>query len=248
MRRALLLCALLAFVVPVMADPVPMAVEGAVDLGTYDMATGQWNGGRFGPTVAWDCTVGTGYFYNSMTAPSVEQDWGDLTAATTVNGFNVGFATNATALDLCVWFYEGTTGYGVAGNPVTGFTIPISGLPGGGYWGITADIDLEGGNEFNLPAGDWGYSYAFHNAVGATGYGPLLTTAGPDPVGAPGIEDVWDKYADSGTCEPVTNLTLLGTYWFGGSPFAQYHMRLYTPEPSSLALLALGGLALLRRR
>jgi hypothetical protein len=152
-------------------------------------------------------------------------------------------------VDIEVRFYENGNGFGDASNEVAAFL--ITGLPGSGSGGVEGwivDIDLVPGNlsfimngpdKDSIPGQDFEYSYNMTNRGNATSMGPLISTGGH------GQEDAFDRY----TGGPQGSGTYDGTFFFGGNPFAQFHMRLYTlPTPGALALVGLGGLMVARRR
>jgi len=270
----LALAALLA--APALADlELELAQPADIYNGSYDLSSGDYSlgGPRFGPGIAWDNTAPssgtTAYYFGSNYDPNysgagtnagdIALDWGDLGSSTYVNGFQFGYGTNSTVpITIEVWFYSGTTGGTLGagvGTPVAGFS--LAGLPGDAPGGSTTslflfNVDLDVPNlEFTLPAGDWGYSYEV--TVGGTApvgadenTGFVISAAGPDAVLAPGREDTFTKY--NGLSPAPGSGQDGGLFFFGGTPFAQFHMRLYTPEPTSLLLIGLGALAALRRR
>lgn len=254
-RIAVVAAALLA--APALADEDFGTVDsynyGRLNLVTGDM---QMTGGpRFGPNIMWDSSVPTGSFSNRVSTQKV-LDWGDTNAGT-VNGFQIGYATNSTVpVSVAIEFFTDDDGFNTAGRvPVPGGSFTINGLPGtsvpGQIQGFIFDIDLMGGLEFLLDGNDLDgdgrddFSYRYHmaNRGNATSMGPLVSTDGgapPGSAGGPGMEDVFDRF---------TNNVYDGTFFFSGNPFAQFHMRLYNvPEPTSIALIVLGALATLRRR
>ena len=166
-----------------------------------------------------------------------------------VGAFQIGFATDAVGdITLRYVFSEGEIG-NAAGAPLTTgsggqaiYDIAISGLPGGGIFGFTldvvgidpfiisgADLDMDGDS-------DWIWGVEALDSGTATALGPLLATEGPFL--APGRFDAFDVYLGG-----VYNSTL----FFGGAPFAQYHMQLIegrlpvitVPTASHYGLLAL---------
>ena len=82
------------------------SVETINYAGTYSMAQGQLNGTAFfGPDVAYDNTTTSGFF-SGRAANSEFIDWGNMAAGTVVNGFQIGYATDAPVVDLAITFYE----------------------------------------------------------------------------------------------------------------------------------------------
>ncbi|HVP10329.1 MAG TPA: PEP-CTERM sorting domain-containing protein, partial [Phycisphaerae bacterium] len=82
------------------------------------------------------------------------------------------------------------------------------------------------------------FALGVQHQIGDTDVRGWLLSTGPDS----GADLFWVNGPDSGTC------TLS---WFGGSPVANFYAQIYgvgVPEPATLALLAAGVLALIRRR
>lgn len=250
-KRLLLSVLCVALMASLSFAQITSDVPGPVTFGgVYHVTSGVYSTGgpEFGPAIAWDATDFVPSFFGNAIADE-EVDWGDVTPGTVVNGFQIGYATDsATPVDLDVTFYAPGNGGLDASATIASFT--IAGLPGSAGGGVEAfafDIDLEGGSEFVIAGGDldadglddFEYGYNFTAYSGGSSTGPLLVGPGPD---APGAEDIWDNYAGG-----TQNGGGVGsTFFFGGDPFAQFHMRLYTvPEPSSLALLGLSLLSVL---
>jgi hypothetical protein len=103
------------------------------------------------------------------------------------------------------------------------------GADGNAYLGYRDYSIVYGPNSTNPPYGAW-YPTWWHVTI--------------DVNSAPGI-------TEGGTFD-ITNVSRIrwyGTDWSGvGTDFVDFKNLLITPEPTALALLALGGLALLRRR
>ncbi len=259
-RVALAVLATLFLVASAQADFIEYS--GKIRRFTYHYATGTItettnNAQSFGPDVAWDSTAFTGSFYGSdlATAPPEEVvDWGDVEDGTVVNGFQIGYAADAPdPVDYQVNFYTGN-GFGDASATLARFD--LTGLPTNGdgtLGGFVIDVDLEGGFEFTITGPDtdgfagtdfeYGYIPLAGAGTGST-IGTLISTGGF------GEEDAFDVYEPGAQADGGP---YAGSLFFGGTPFAQMHMRLYTnaiPEPTSAALLGLGvlGLALVRRR
>lgn len=231
------------------AEPVSV-----VNYAKYNLTTGKvkvGGGGHRTHQIAWDSTNQTGFFSNRVSTQWVV-DWGDVPAGNlvlnTVDGFQIGYATNSTVpVDIEVRFYENGNGFNDVSNQVAAFL--LTGLPGSNTGGVQAwivDVNLgssafimNGPDKDSIPGQDFEYSYNMANRGNATSMGPLISTGGH------GQEDAFDRY-DGG---PQGSGTYAGTFFFGGNPFAQFHMRLYTiPAPGSLALVGLGGLLAARRR
>jgi hypothetical protein len=165
-----------------------------------------------GGTVVFDNTAGNGSFY-APGAGLANMDWGTLSAggSNSVTSIQIGYASSSTTdVDMIVSLHEGATGFGDAGV-ISSYS--LTGLPGGDpFGGIQAwiiDVTLPGALE--LPDGAIGWSYEATDDL----TGPL--TVGPP--NEAGVVDAFDQYA--GTGGPV-----LGTFFFGGVPFASFHMQL----------------------
>ncbi len=157
-------------------------------------------------------TTSTGAFYSTATPDERVQDWGESPGGM-VTGIQIGYATSDTGtVDITILFYEGTT-ESDTGDTIA--TLPISGLPGsssGNLVGLSVDIDLTGGDEFELPAGAFGYAYNT-----ADDDGPLTATGGQ------GATDFFRVLPD----------TALQT--FTGSTLAQFWMQI-TGEANEVIL------------
>jgi len=208
---------------------------------------------RLGPEI-WGANTQTGYFWGGQGAMEIALDWGDILSPVLFGGFGFDYATNAdggTPNVLLVW-YDNENGVNtqpksyIAAIQFTGLAGTITPSNRGSFWGWTyrvelftpilissADLDADG-------LGDWGYTYWFDQTLltpDGTG-DPNVAVIGPVMAGdpnfdnAPGIENIFDIYNDPnyipapGYVDP--NLThYVGTYWFGGDPYAQFYMELF---------------------
>lgn len=223
--------------------------------GVYNFETGKVEpvgGGvdRLDPII-WQSQMTTGYFFGlgncGRPAENTELalDWGDM-AANTVTGFQIGYATDS-ATDpnsvTILWAYgNNTNGFGDNEFPfIAGFFAGLPGLPPGfpyQFVGWFVTFDLTGsGLEFALgdqdldgdTLADFGYFYTILDYGTSTATGPLLSEPN-DPLSGPGAENAFDLYVQDPNhlcVDPNAGFFLDGTYWFGGVPFAQWHMVLY---------------------
>ncbi|MHC4844961.1 MAG: hypothetical protein ACYTCU_02245 [Planctomycetota bacterium] len=153
-------------------------------------------------------------------------DWGTAAfggAGASISEIRIGYATDALApesVDLRIRLYQGSTGFGVQGTVIGDYT--LTGLPNstsGSYEGFTVDVTLPTPVDMNDGPIGWSYN---SDATIDTSTGPLLV--GP-PVET-GVEDAYDRYLER-------DESYIGTFWFGGDPFASFYMRL-TGEPHVL--------------
>ncbi len=200
-----------------------------------------------GPNLIWSAIDPSGFYWNhrgSGLAANEVRDGGvlcgdPLSVVHTINQISFGYQTqtidNGTlGVSLNVYGnFPGTCAVGPNGGvadfvgaagcvTANGAIYNITGMPGsvaGEAVAYLVDIDLTG-VEVVLPAGPFGWS--FHDWVGfASPTGPLL--AAQNLISGPGMENGFDVFTASPQVTP-----LLGNYWFGGSPFAQFWFEVYT--------------------
>ncbi len=254
-------------------DDVTQLTKGQVPgRATYNVATRQMtvhsypsgghvdvNPGVRGPVqnLLWSSIDPTGFYSNRVGAsggPLAETfDWGVLcgdpmTDTHTISQFTFSYATadpdgGEYAVDVSVyWGFDplcpadpdGTVaGFNcLAANAVAFEIIDLPGsVPEGNTWIITIDLT---GIEFTMPAGEFGYS--FSNWVGFTNAGPTLTAE--NQIAAPGTDNVFDYYPGAPQAQPI-----IGSFWFGGTPYAQFYFELYSTT-SSCGISDLGSCCL----
>ena len=207
------------------------------------------NIGLRGPgSLVWDSSLQSGFFTNRLGLgnaaggnPLAESmDWGVVCGdvgvdSHFVNTFVYAYATSkpdGPGLGVSITVYwdfnpgcpadpDGTVaGFNCLAND--GVIFDIVGMPGsvgGGIEGWIVTIDLAGGGEFTLPAGEFGYSLSeWVGFVAGDVAGPLLTNE--ELIAAPGTDNVFDFYA----ALPQTGY--FGSFWFGGTPYAQFFFQL----------------------
>ncbi|MEP0847853.1 MAG: hypothetical protein HRF50_13670 [Phycisphaerae bacterium] len=197
----------------------------------------------------WVTVTTTGWFYglqNCVRPGEAEElvlDWGDVQASSLVDGFQIGYATDASdpnGILLEINFHNNSNGFGDNENRLLGFWLQLPGRPPSfpyQFVGWIFTFDLEGtGYEFSLgdqdldddQLADFAYSYRIIDPSDSTATGPLISIPDPNnPLAAPGVEDAFDDYLDPNyaPCDP--NVPYFSTYWFGGTPYAQFHLALY---------------------
>ena len=222
-------------------DTSVKAFNGPVTEYDYDLATGTITktlpGPASAPLVVYDNTFTNNFFFTP--GPGVKvMDWGNVTTSghNCITDFSFAYATDFIGtVDLAVHFTSGaidTLGFCELGSALPSFL--FTGLPGSVAGEVVANafnVNLSGsGDCFDLPDGDVGYAYEFFD----TDTGPLLI----GPPNEAGVSNAFDRYDLSDVC--------LGTFFFGGTPFASFWMELtghqsYEAFPSTC--VGAGGVA-----
>jgi hypothetical protein len=218
MKRLLIVAAICAIVAPTFASPevLPaMKVKGYTTVG-YNLATGETYPlppqERFGRQMWWG-GFGSGYFYGQYISV-------------------IGSQTPSTpGTDLSMTWWWDDNGFNTT-TRVGAYRLILVNMPGlpyappgwGSGWTFAIDYQTFGwipvldGNDLDADGlSDFGYSYWFLQVPASTVV--LGTLIGPYwPIGTEtgGAEDAFDLYADPNL------VTYYSTYWFGGSPFAQF--------------------------
>jgi len=153
-----------------------------------------------------DNTTASGSWYRPGTGIEVI-DFGTA-AGGTVCKFKFAYATTLSDPGtISVTFYSGTTTSVCPGTFLAGWTFSgLSGSPDGQPRAYTYDFTIPSGQEFNLPAGPFGYGYEFANAETGT----YLASGGTGDTNG-----FWE----------ACSLT-----WFGGNPWAGFYMRITAQE------------------
>ncbi len=248
MKRAVgVVLALVLASVPALADAlVPEAVPASyAGRAVVDYATGQmtWNGGVTRADIVYsDIATGpTGAFSNpvgALIADDLAMTAGGTLSTVDLSIYNSSNSTRPLQSGtLYVDFWNLDTGAYVNGfsyfmdfgaTPLAAGSYTLFGFTGLESLGITLPQNVLAGES-------WGT-----DTVGGPNLGQVMFN--PPTVGSSLDEFYLDN---TGTVPPGTNA---GFFYFGGNPVANFYWQIGVPEPSALALLALGGLALTRRR
>jgi hypothetical protein len=219
------LCACLLFAEAATAQDAVALAAPPVHAGTYDPVTGTLlPGSQPDEDVLYDNTADNGSFF----VPGkgfIEMDWGTPAYGgngAVLTGYQIGYATTRTTgqLAMIIRLHEGATGHGEFGTVIYEETLRGLPLSTGGAQGFTVDVLL--GEPLDVLDGAVGWSYEFNDDE----TGPLLV----GPPNAAGVENAWDEYAS-----PKNEY--VGTFWFGGTPYASFHLQLTgtanPPTPSA---------------
>ena len=246
MKRLLLVAAIGLIAAPVLAGPDVLPVTG-VRHATYNLATGDitpaTGNERYGASV-WASTARTGYYFGQQAdgVGITTLDWGDIEGPQPIGGFAVSYSTDVVLPDLidCVLlFFADENGFNSVDRVyLTGFNLADlpTGDPGGTWNGWTVTFDLDGaGAAFTIDGADldadglmdFGYTFWF-DAPEASATGPTMA-GDPNliPQTSPGIENVFDYFTDPN----LENYE--ATYWFGGTPYAQFYLELFDSIPGN---------------
>ena len=228
-------------------------------MGTHEQTPAVGLDRAVGPSI-WASTQFSGFFWGGQGCNEIALDWGDIQNATVGTFAMAYATNADPGFTAVIGFYDNDNGWnngepwGAPANQRQYIAVfELTGLAGTRtpdqrqwFWGwiykvspvtpmIIASADLDGD-----ALGDWSYTYWWDCDLLA-GPGPGPATVGPIMAGdpnagtAPGIENTFDIYNDPnyvpapGYVDP--NLTYyIGSYWFGGTPFAQFYMELFAPQ------------------
>jgi len=164
-------------------------------------------------TLIYDNSNDSGHYYPPGLNTEIA-DYGTSSGGNVVK-FTIGYSTTQTDPGIItIRFYSGVDG---STNPDFATflkSFQLSDLPGSGTY--YRDYSIHTQDQFTLASGNFGYSYEFDNsatgsiiASGGTGNEDKFWEWGYDDIGG------WDWYL----------------YWFGGSPYAGFYMKVYVVQP-----------------
>jgi hypothetical protein len=238
-----------------LAGPDLVPISGPLERWNYDLATGRVTpiarDGSSGRSI-WAATESPG-FGCWRPFDVCDLDWGDIPRGVAIGGFDFGYYSDSGCRpphsEILLAFYQNEDGWNSERRQILA-CYTLSNLPGGGIAGVTAHvihvdlptpIVIDGEDLDGDQLSDFGYVYWHRYSIPYVRLGPLVAdVADPNtapPPTCPGVVDAFDKFADPDfTLDPNMNLNLpggpawLGSYWFGGEPFAQYYLEMYTAE------------------
>ncbi|TAH39532.1 MAG: hypothetical protein EYC70_01735 [Planctomycetota bacterium] len=222
--------------------------------GVYRAATGEFvpaaRGTRSGPAVLFNNTTRTTYYG----VPGARQEWIDEGGlldrnncrSDQINGFQFGYcstqpdATQSGGTIVITFYDETAVCTGPPDWPRVRCAYAVPDLPlgtaTGGVQCWVVDVELEGGLE--CPA-TLASSFRTEDAAGAQrlfgwGFAPLQPNTGPRMAGPAYRTD------NSFTWYDRTIGFFNGCFWFGGQPYASFHMQLLGPQPNSRVYRRMG--------
>jgi hypothetical protein len=251
MKRLLIVAAIAVIAVPAFAGSDLLPITGSNGMLHYQAATGQVTpfdaqARRIGATL-WAATESSGYFTGRAEGDCL-LDWGDVSSGVTIGGLGFSEYTNSQASagdnQVVVVVYQNDNGWGDTQKQIlAGFTvanIPGSTHPANEYWGYLwrlepatpflidgNDLDGDGLDDFSYA--QWYESIRTPNAIMGPG---INGTADPNviPPECPGIENAFDRYPNPDfENDPNLATVYIGSYWFGGNPFAQFFWEMFAP-------------------
>lgn len=244
MRKTIVVLAMLALVVPALADTL-----------TPEIARGQPIAQTGSPrgTVVYDCTTTrTGYGFAGNPGTWIGDDLIMTTGGilddvsfSIYNSYNTGVNSSLDFVSSDLLFFDTTAGTYLGG--VTFSNIDLFTANGGvplapGYAVLLHATGLSGLG-INLTSSIIAVEVLYNQSSQGTftGMGQLMFT--PPTVGS----SLDRFYLDNTVATPAG--TNVGFYFFSGNPVANFYWEVgVVPEPASFGLLALGALALIRRR
>jgi len=236
MRKTIVVLAMLALVVPALAD---LQVESAKLMGGQSAgvrSTTVYSNTTNGPTGAFSQDPGAWIGDELiMTQGGILDDVAFSIYNSSTSAGNLSF------VDADILFFNSTTGAYIGG--VTFANIDLFTVAGAelmpGYF-TTLYVDSLSGLGINLPSTVLAVEVLYNPFGGATKLGQIMCN--PPTIGS----STDDFYLDNTVATPPG--TVAGWRWFSGNPVANFYWGISVPEPASFGLLALGALALLRRR
>jgi hypothetical protein len=253
MRCLLIVAAVCLIAAPASAGSRILPIHGTGYL-NYNAATGEITPAtpatrNIGPVI-WHATQESGYFYGHEEFVECSLDWGDIgTVGVPVEIGGLGWSefTNSQAADgdlqMVIMVYCDENGFNTAGRvALAGYVIdniPGSTHPPNEFWGYLwrlealdpiiidgDDLDADGMQDFGYV--HWFEVIPSEDAIA----GPAIAgDPNANPPTAPGIENAFDMFNDPDLYNDgnLATAEYWGTYWFGGTPFAQFFWEMFLP-------------------
>ncbi len=250
MKHVLTITSLCALTGTVLAGPQAASLRQVrgIHYASADLSTGAVSPTqqqqRIGDSI-WAATELSGYYWTQMNEFGgagqgvLGLDWGDV-ASDIVGGYAFAYATDIllpARIECINVFYADDNGFNSASRTALA-AFQITQLPtadpGGSFntWIITLDLEaagagfpLDGSDLDGDGLADFSYTFWFPGAEG-TATGPVIA-GDPNVQGqGAGMEDAFDVFGADPN-DPNGDSVYIGTYWFGGDPFAQFYMELF---------------------
>ena len=252
MSRILIVLGVSLLIPSSFAAPDILPVSGTSGILDYDAQTGavapvDQQIRRIGRPL-WVANQADGSFLG-LTENELALDWGDVSDVYPVGVLGFSEFTNSQAADgdntMIIVIYGSDNGWNtptrqiLAGYMVT--NIPGSIHPSNEYWGyvwrlepsdyfLIDGADLDGDDLVDFSYAFWPASIRTLGAVMGPGIAGDIDGNNIPPT-CPGVENAYDLFGqpDFENDPNLATTPYLGTYWFGGNPFAQFYWEMFAP-------------------